>query len=181
MWYGGEHVQTSYRFVIQDASTPYSLMALLFDSVTNIRNYFTKRVIMTVKKFVYNPPKGFGLEKYSTQERLNSLQELVNKGIDRCSSDVFLPLSIFHAFSTRSEMTLNKPIGSQKCLLSTQRIKSAKEEFSELNGGIIEDVLWDSEELRRASYAHKPYTCLQEIQSDVHLKDASDPISRGKD
>ena len=145
LWDGGEDFVPRYRFAVIKTSTRFSLKTRVFDNLTNIRNYFIKRVCYTVKKFIDNPPKGFGLEKYSAQERLNSLHDLVEDGIDRCSRDTkFLPLAIFHAFATETEMKINKIRGSQKCLLSTQQMKKGNE-MEKLNGSIIEDNLWESD------------------------------------
>ena len=84
----------------------------------------------------------FGLRKYSREEKYNALVALVENGLDRCNNTHLLTLPIFHAFSIKKEMTVNKKDAKQENLLSRQ-IKN--KDYREVNGKKIEDILWASD------------------------------------
>ena len=106
----------------------------------SVRNMFTKRVMKTVTQFLKT--QRFGLGNISKENKLDSLVDLVTSGINRCENKTLLTLPIFHAFSTRKEMSKNKLKFSQADLLS-RCIKG--HEFKEVNGKRIQDILMESD------------------------------------
>ena len=66
----------------------------------------------------------FGLKKYTRKEKYNALIALVEKGFDRCNNTHLLTLPIFHAFSIKKEMTINKKKGkARKFIIQTNQTK----------------------------------------------------------
>ena len=116
----------------------------VFNNISVIRNHFVKRVKLTVDKFLHT--ERYGMEDYTYEQRLNALHRLTKNGLERSSSEYIITLPIFHAFSIDREMgKLHRNINSQCCLFS---YKVKKEEFLDINGKRIQDILWSSDVAR---------------------------------
>lgn len=135
MWEGTS--KGEYRFKL---ANNVALKDKVFQSMSEMRNGYIKRVKLTVSKYLVTTR--FGLNSYSRQERLDALVDLVENGINRCGGKDIVTKPIFMAFSTDLEMQKHKMKGAQVDLLS-QQIKD--KEFMKLKGKRIEDVLWSSD------------------------------------